>query len=388
MRKMNILGLALVLLLAVMWIVPHVSVAAEKVKLELSSTLAPGSCIELAADRFKDIVQKKSNKRIVIVRFPSGELYDPKAEIEAVATGNLAMATLHNAYVGGRSPALEFISSFGAAGCWQGYDHYYRFIDLPRVREIAAKEFETKINAKLLAMLPYGDSLIGNGRRPIHTVEDYKGLKIRTAGAAQATMYRALGVVPTEMSSGEVYMGLQRGTIDGACSGPSRFYLSKWYEVTPYITQDYSLPFLSFWLAISDRYWEKLSKEDQQLLGEFIRLDRADPDPWYFSLLFEIAEEIQQRNRRVKILSVDAQVNAAQDDFLKSLLDQESDLFLHAGQGQASAPPPRPGYDAVGTRVVASVLHFQESPCRARMNVGRVESKGTNFRDRSRPDPR
>jgi TRAP-type C4-dicarboxylate transport system substrate-binding protein len=267
MRKIQGFGFVLVLVLAMMWI-PSTSIAAEKVKLELSSTLAPGSCIELAADKFKDIVQKKSNKRIVIVRFPSGELYDPKAEIEAVASGNLAMATLHNAYVGGRSPALEFISSFGAAGCWQGYDHYYRFIDLPRVREIAAKEFETKINAKLLAMLPYGDSLIGNGRRPIHTVADYKGLKIRTAGAAQATMYRALGVVPTEMSSGEVYMGLQRGTIDGACSGPSRFFLSKWYEVTPYMTQDYSLPFLSFWLAISDRYWEKLSKEDQKILQD------------------------------------------------------------------------------------------------------------------------
>ena len=123
MGKMRGLFYVVVLMLAVV-LMPKGSVAAEKVKLELSSTLAPGSCIELAADRFKDIVQKKSNKRIVIVRFPSGELYDPKAEIEAVATGNLAMATLHNSYVGGRSPALEFISSFGAQGCWQDHAHY------------------------------------------------------------------------------------------------------------------------------------------------------------------------------------------------------------------------------------------------------------------------
>jgi TRAP-type C4-dicarboxylate transport system substrate-binding protein len=136
------------------------------------------------------------------------------------------------------------------------------------VREIASTEFETKINAKLLAMLPYGNSLVGNAIRPIHTVEDYKGLKLRNAGAAQATMYRALGVVPTEMSSREVYMALQRGTIDGATSGPSRFYLSKWYEVTTYITQDYSLPYLSFWLSIGLKFWNKLSMEDQKLLAD------------------------------------------------------------------------------------------------------------------------
>jgi C4-dicarboxylate-binding protein DctP len=269
--KMNQrLGLYWVFVLA-MILIPHISTGQEKVKLELSSTLAPGSCIELAADRFRDIVQKNSGGRIEIIRFPSGELYDPKAEIEAVATGNLAMGTLHNSYVGGRSPALEFISSFGAAGCWQDYDHYYRFIDHPRVREISAKEFQDKINAKFLAMLSYGDSIIGNVRRPIHTVSDYKGLRIRTAGSAQAAMYRALGVIPTELSSGEVYMALQRGTIDGACSGPSRFFLSKWYEVTPYITQDFSLPYLSFWLGISSKYWDKLTKEDQQILVDAAR---------------------------------------------------------------------------------------------------------------------
>ncbi|MFH1122095.1 MAG: TRAP transporter substrate-binding protein [Pseudomonadota bacterium] len=292
MRKMQRFGFFLVLVLAMMWI-PYTSIAAEKVKLELSSTLAPGSCIELAADKFKDIVQKKSNKRIVVVRFPSGELYDPKAEIEAVATGNLAMATLHNSYVGGRSPALEFISSFGAQGCWQDHDHYFRFTDLPRVREIAAKEFETKINAKFLAMLPYGDSVIGNSRRPIHTVADYKGLKIRTAGSAQATMYRALGIVPTELSASEVYMALQRGTIDGACSGPSRFFLSKWYEVTPYITQDFSLPYLSFWLGISLRFWDKLSKEDQQLIQDAAQ----EVEAWARSY---VVEETAGFNEKIK----------------------------------------------------------------------------------------
>ena len=81
-------------------------------------------------------------------------------------------------------------------------------------------------------------------------------------------MYRALGVIPTEMSAGEVYMGLQRGTIDGAMSGPARWYLSKWYEVCPYLTQDYSLPYMTFWLAINYDVWKGLSPSQQKILSD------------------------------------------------------------------------------------------------------------------------
>jgi TRAP-type C4-dicarboxylate transport system substrate-binding protein len=265
MKSKQVLGLYVVGVL-VMVLACHTSVGAAEVKLDLSSTLAPGSCVELAADKYKDIVEKNSGGRIEITRYPSAELYNPKAEVEALATGNLAMAVMNSAYAGGRSPIIEFIASFGGAGSWQGYDHHFRFLDLPRVRELVAQELGAKWHAKVLSMIPYGDSLIGNTRRPIHTVADYKGLKVRTAGQAQPIMYKELGMIPVDLTSQEVYMALQRGTIDGACSGSSRFYLSKWYEVTPYITQDYSLPYIGYWLSINLDYWDKLSKADQQIL--------------------------------------------------------------------------------------------------------------------------
>ena len=241
---------------------------AKGVELKLSSTLAPGSCLELAADKYKEIVEKASKGEIEVIRYPSGELYDPKGEIEAVARGNIAMGVLHVAYVGGRSAVLEFVSSFGAQGCWDDAAHYYRFLDLPKVQEIANAEFREKLNAELLAMMPYGLTMVGNTKHPIKTIEDFKGLKLRTAGSAQAHMYRALGVVPTEMSSGEVYMALQRGTIDGAMSGPARWFLSKWYEVCPYLTQDHSLPYMTFWLAINSEIWDGLSKSQQAILKD------------------------------------------------------------------------------------------------------------------------
>jgi TRAP-type C4-dicarboxylate transport system substrate-binding protein len=240
----------------------------EKIEIGLSSTMAPGSCLELAADKFKNIVEKRSNGRITVTRYPSGELFGPKAEVEAVAKGNIAMGVLHMAYVGARSPALEFISSLGGAGVWKDSDHYWRFLDLPETREIANAEFKAKINAKLLSIVSMGTSVVGSRKKPIHTVEDFKGLKLRTAGVYQPTMYRALGASPTELSAREVYMALQRGTIDATVSGPPRFYFSKWYEATPYLTQDYTLPYLSQWLAINLDIWNKLSAADKEILSD------------------------------------------------------------------------------------------------------------------------
>jgi len=265
----------------------------EKVELGFSTTLAPGSCPELAADKFKERVEEKTDGRITIVRYPCGELYSPKDEIEAMSMGDIEMDIAHAAFVGALSPALEFMSSFGALGCWDDYDHYFRFIEQPEVLEIAASEFESKLNGKLLAFLTYGPNL-GGAIRPIHTMEDLKGLKLRTTGSAQAAVYKALGAVPTQLSSKEVYMALQRGTIDGALSGPGRFYFSKWYEVTPYLVQDYLFPYLSFFLVINLDVWNKLSEEDQQILSDVAR----EIEEWTRIYAVKEAAEIYEKFQR------------------------------------------------------------------------------------------
>ncbi len=269
------------------------SASGGEIKIDFSCTAAPGSVLDLATVEFKTIVEKRSRGRISVTLYRHGALYDPKGEIEAIAKAGLAMAILSMSHVGGRSPALEFIGGLGAQGCWSDRDHYWRFTDLPETRRIARSEFEAKINAKLLSLLSYGPGIIGNSRRPIHTVEDYKGLKVRAAGSAQASLYKALGMVPTELSAKEVYMALQRGTIDGASSGPERFFKSKWYEVTKYLTQDDAVPGVSMWLAINLDFWDKLSQQDQLILAETAR----DLEKWTRTYSIKETEEAYEKLR-------------------------------------------------------------------------------------------
>ncbi|MBC8247684.1 MAG: TRAP transporter substrate-binding protein [Deltaproteobacteria bacterium] len=273
--------------------------AADEVKLTFASALAPKSNIELAAKRYAEIIGKKSDGRIQITHYGAGSLYNHKDMIPALAKNQVNMAVHHVAMVGRRSAALEFISSFGAQGAWSSFDHYYRFIDQPEVREIAGGEFDKYFNAKLLGFLAYGAGLVARSDKAVKTVEDYKGFKMRTSGTAQATVYKALGAITVEMSSKEIYTAIQRGTIQGCTTGTSRVRRARLYEVAPYITIDPTLPFMSFYLVINKDVWQKMSAADQKLLTEEAReLEKWTRD----YVVKEYQEDLDMIKSKAKIL--------------------------------------------------------------------------------------
>ena len=75
-----------------------------------------------------------------------------------------------------------------------------------------------------------------NNVRPLQTPEDFKGLKIRSYGALAAGALRTLGANPVVMSPSEMYLALQRGTIDGLISGVTSLHQRKLWEVGKYAT--------------------------------------------------------------------------------------------------------------------------------------------------------
>jgi C4-dicarboxylate-binding protein DctP len=244
-----------------------ISFAEKKVTLRLCTTTTPGTAIEMTADRFKELVEKRSNGRIEIVRYGAGELYQDIELFEAVSGGSVEMGCLSGPRTGMRSRISEFISGMLGLGLWDGVEHYRRFLDMPEVREILADEMREKYNAKLLAPWAYGMGCLAS-RVPIHTVADFSGLRIRTLGSGEATVFKALGAMPNEMSSSEIYLALQRGIIDAANSGPARWLNGKYYEVAPYIVDIYHLPENIHICVMNMERWNELAPGDQKILQE------------------------------------------------------------------------------------------------------------------------
>jgi TRAP-type C4-dicarboxylate transport system substrate-binding protein len=268
--KTKAFGLSAILLIASIIFVGIQAEARQTTKLRFASVTAVGTATELSCDRLKECIEARSKGKIEVVRYPAGELYSTNDLPDALAAGAIEMGNLHFAPLGGMSYVFEFICGVGGSmGCWASQDSYVRFLENPAVREIIEREMETRVNSKFMNITYYpagmGCTMFS---KPVHTVADLKGLRIRCAGASDSKAFSKLGASPVHMSAGEVYMALQRGTLQGGVSGPGRFVASKWYEVCKYVTVDGTRPYSIFFQAINLGVWNGLSKENQRMLME------------------------------------------------------------------------------------------------------------------------
>ena len=234
---------------------------AQTVTLRSADTQADGYPTVEAVKYMGEIVNRETKGRIAIKVFPSGQLGDEKDTIQQTQFGVIDMNRVNLAPLNGlvpetRVPALPFL--------FRSVDHMHKVMDGPIGDEIlAAMEKHGLIG---LAFYDNGARSFYNSKRPINGLEDMKGLKIRVM---QSDLFidtvRALGGSPTPMPPGEVYSGLQTGVVDGAENNWPTYQNQHHHEQAKY----YSLSEHSMSpevLVISKRSWDKMSKEDQQVI--------------------------------------------------------------------------------------------------------------------------
>ena len=104
--------------------------------------------------------------------------------------------------------------------------------------------------------------------KPVKTVDDLKGMKIRVPGnKIQTEGFNALGATATGMPLGEVYQALQSKTIEGAENPLGTLYGRKLQEVAKYLILDGHVKNFTTWI-VSDQWFKKLTPEQQKWLLE------------------------------------------------------------------------------------------------------------------------
>ena len=172
------------------------------------------------------------------------------------------------------------------------FDVPYVFNDYSAVGEAVDGEFGEKLRgameekgAKVLMFADYGFVQFANNKRELKSPDDFKGLKIRSIGDLPSELIKAYGASPVFMGGGEVYMALQRDTVDGATSGTTAMLQRKYDEVTKYLTIN-NYAYLEFLLAVNKDYWDGLPEKTQQLLTE----TAAETETW-------IREQAEQEDK-------------------------------------------------------------------------------------------
>ena len=232
-----------------------------EVTLKSSDTHPDGYPTVEAVKHMGNLLKERSAGRICVEVFHSAQLGEEKDTIEQTKFGvidfnRVSMGPFNNIIEETKVVSLPFI--------FRGTDHMHRVMDGPIGDEILAA-FEPH-GFVGLAYFDGGSRSFYNKQKPITSVEDLKGMKIRVMQSdVFVDMMTALGANATPMPYGEVYSGIQTGVIDGAENNWPSFESSGHYEVAGYYTLNQHL-IVPEVLVMSKASYDKLSPEDRALV--------------------------------------------------------------------------------------------------------------------------
>lgn len=232
-------------------------------KWRLAGNFATEHSSSVAMNRFRDDLAKASAGKITVDVFPAMQLGGAAENVQNVRAGTLQMIWVGMAFLSRTVPELEAIS---LPFQFESREQAFRVVDGP-----VGRLLDAKLGEKGLVDLGYmelGARHVTNSRRPIKSVEDLKGLKIRMQpNETHLATFRALGANPVAMDIKELYSALQQGVVDGQENPFSVIRASRYFEVQKFVSN--TGHFFDFINVVANRRaFEALPPAQQKALRE------------------------------------------------------------------------------------------------------------------------
>lgn len=180
--------------------------------------------------KFAKLIEERTNGRVKVDVFYSGQLVKQDQALEAVASGTVDMVA-SAPYWGEVLPTLDLaFLPFG----FLGTEHAYHVLNETEIGKIMEKNL-AEYGAKVLMYRPTGiEGIIS--KEPIEEISDMEGKKIRLGSGIWTNWYRSMGVAPANIAGAEQYQALQRGIIDATMYVFYAVDTYKLHEVAKHIT--------------------------------------------------------------------------------------------------------------------------------------------------------
>ena len=294
-----------------------------------------GHPLEQGAAKFSELVAAKSGGKMKVNVFAGGTLGGDAANVSALQGGTIEVVMLNSGILASQVKDFEV------------YDFPFMFANAKEADAVVDGPFGQKLHAKLadkniigLAYTELGFRNITNSKRPINTVEDIAGLKLRVIpNAINVDWVKALGANPTPLAFPEVYAALEQKAIDGQENPLSVILANKFFEVQKHLaltSHQYNPQSIIF----SKKVWDTLSPAEQKILQD-------------------AASEAAKHQRQVNRDAV-----ASQLDALKKAGMQVTE-FSAAEQAKLSDKL-KPVIDKLGAAISATVAELQAELAKVR----------------------
>jgi tripartite ATP-independent transporter DctP family solute receptor len=183
-----------------------------------------------ACEKFKKNLEEVSNGRIKVEVHHSGSLGKVREAMEMAKMGTLEVALSGVGHIQRHVPELGVLV---LPFLWKDMETMFQVLDGPLGGYIESRLAVSGFHA--LGFWDNGFRHITNNRRPIKSVADLKGLKIRTLPTpVHIAYFKALGAAPTPMGWVELFEALRTGVVDAQENPPGQVYTARFFEVQKY----------------------------------------------------------------------------------------------------------------------------------------------------------
>lgn len=244
-------------------------------KWKIQTTWDAGTTGYTLFKKWCDGFAEKSGGQLIVKAFPAKSVAaDNNALFEAVKTGVLQGMNPFTLYWAGKIPASVFLSSYPAGpdqpAQWDTM--FYSLGMLEMAREIYAKQ-------GLVYVGPiHHDANIIHSKKPVNSLADFKGLKLRVPGGMVSEVFQSFGASTVSLPGSDIFPALEKGTIDAAdYVGPAVNWDLGFGQVTknilfgpPGMMSIYQ-PVDLMDLTVNQRAWKRLSPELKALVEEQVK---------------------------------------------------------------------------------------------------------------------
>jgi tripartite ATP-independent transporter DctP family solute receptor len=236
---------------------------ADTINLRLADVVQPDHPMNVAAEKFAQKVEEKSNGHIKITVYPARQLGDDRQLFEQVQQGSLDLAEISVAPMGSTTPLVTALQMPFLFNSWDQWVNVMK----SSATDNLLKGLERN-NVKGLAVYNAGFRHLITINKEIKDPADLQNLKFRIAETPlHVDIFKALGANPTPMPYGEIYSGLQNKVIDGLEMDYSAILMEKHYEVAKNITELKHFTWPAILMMNSEKF-NSLSPEDQRIIED------------------------------------------------------------------------------------------------------------------------
>jgi len=234
-----------------------------KITVRLASAFEPGHTLCKAAEKFKDILETRSNGEIEVQLFLGGVMGSEEEIIESLAIGGVEMLVGGGVPIKFYAPEYFFFDSPFVIKDWDHYEAVWNGKIGQEAKDIISK----KGNMIYLGYFYYGRRHF-TSNKPIYTPEDFKGIKLRLPNfPTTIKLWKEIGALPVPVALNELFGALQTGVAEASEGDLPQIQSFHLDEVQKYLTLT-GHKVQTGGLSVNKKFFDNLSKENQETFLE------------------------------------------------------------------------------------------------------------------------